>query len=66
MKCGTEKLSNLPEVTQLGRGGARIRTQTVWPQIYAPRVEGAHFVNNRLSRKLVDVEKKEEEGRVTG
>lgn len=44
------------EVTQLGRGGARIRTQAVRLQIYALRVGvgGVHPAHNRLSRKLTD------------
>lgn len=60
-KCGSEKLRNLLEVTQLGRGGARITTQAVRLQISALRVEGTHSTHSRLSRKLVDVEKEEEE-----
>lgn len=38
-----------------------------WLWINALRVEGVHSTPSRLSRKLVDVEKEEEEeGRVTG
>ena len=29
--CGPEKLDNLPKVTQLGGGKARMRTQGAWP-----------------------------------
>lgn len=60
-KYGTEKVRNLLEVTQLGRGGARITTRAVRLQISALRVEGTHSTHSRLSRKLVDIEKEEEE-----
>ena len=60
-KYGTEKLRNLLEFTQLGRSGARITTRAVRLQISALRVEGTHSTHSRLSRKLVDVEKEEEE-----
>ena len=62
-KQDTEKLRNLPEITQLGRGGGRIRTQVVCLQICAPGtgVGREYSAHSRLSRKLIDV--KEEVGR---
>lgn len=62
----------MPEVTQLGGGGARIRTQAVWLLIGALRVGEAHSAHSRLSRKLINIEEEEreegsdgEEGKVT-
>lgn len=49
----------MPEITQLGRGGGKIRTQVVWLQICAlgTGVGREYSAHSRLSRKLIDVKK---------
>jgi len=67
-KWDTEKLSNLPEITQLGRGGGTIRTQVVWLQICAlgMGVGREYPAHSRFSRNLLMIKRKEEGRTVKG